>query len=382
MRYLTYILLGVGGLIAIAALGVVFLGDDEPTAVAPQSDTKSEISADALSKARTDSKEEKANDQATQSATAGQLVIGGNGSEGHRQLAIDLAQVKPDGQAVFAGQAAPGAIITIFEGDVLLGKTVADENGEWVAILEKTLAPGQHLVSVSMKTITGKTQLADATLAIEIAATPDIQPLVAILPRTENEVPKLLQSPDDKPAVSAVLESGTSVGLTTADVGKDSAASSTEMDLSQPMLPAIAPRALVWRENNELAISGIARQGVKVTVSSDGKNFAETLVMMNGDWTVSGMVGSAASKIDFFFTLHNKSGAKVASYELPVTLRDLDIGLDGSEMVVINKGDALWRIAYRSYGAGVRYVDIVRRNAGTIVNPDLIYPNQIFALPK
>ena len=104
--------------------------------------------------------------------------------------------------------------------------------------------------------------------------------------------------------------------------------------------------------------------------------------MTSGEWTVFGAIDPMASHIDFFFTLYDKSGVKVASYELPLTVRDLDIGLDGSEMVVINRGDALWRIAYRSYGEGVRYVDIVRRNAGAIVNPDLIYPNQIFALPK
>ena len=104
--------------------------------------------------------------------------------------------------------------------------------------------------------------------------------------------------------------------------------------------------------------------------------------MTSGEWTLFGAIDTSVSHIDFFFILHDKSGVKVASYELPVTIRDLDIGLDGSEMVVINRGDALWRIAYRSYGTGVRYVDIVRRNAKAIVNPDLIYPNQIFALPK
>ena len=46
MRYLTYILFGFGGLIALAALAVVFLGDDEPAAVAPQGDANSEIIAD------------------------------------------------------------------------------------------------------------------------------------------------------------------------------------------------------------------------------------------------------------------------------------------------------------------------------------------------
>ena len=72
----------------------------------------------------------------------------------------------------------------------------------------------------------------------------------------------------------------------------------------------------------------------------------------------------------------------VAKYTLPLTSRDLAKGQDGTPLVVVNKGDALWRIAYRRFGDGIRYVDIVRRNQQDIVNPDLIYPKQIFALPK
>ena len=56
--------------------------------------------------------------------------------------------------------------------------------------------------------------------------------------------------------------------------------------------------------------------------------------------------------------------------------------LDGSKLVIVQQGDALWRIAYRSYGEGIKYVDIVRRNAAAIDDPDLIFPNQIFAIPK
>ena len=69
------------------------------------------------------------------------------------------------------------------------------------------------------------------------------------------------------------------------------------------------------------------------------------------------------------------------AHQHPFSQSQLSAGLDGSVMVVVHKGDALWRIAYRSYGQGVRYVDIVRRNADQINDPDLIYPNQIFAVP-
>ena len=67
--------------------------------------------------------------------------------------------------------------------------------------------------------------------------------------------------------------------------------------------------------------------------------------------------------------------------ELSVATRDLSQGLDGSKLVIVQQGDALWRIAYRSYGEGIKYVDIVRRNAAAIDDPDLIFPNQIFAIP-
>ncbi len=378
MRYLTHILFGVGGLIALAALAVVFLGDDEPAAVTPQGDAKGGIITDAESESVKDRKMEDATDQAAQTAATGESAIAASADQDQPLLAIDLAQVKPDGQAVFVGQAVPGAMITVFEGDILLGETVADDNGEWVVILEKTLASGEHLVSVAMKTTTGDTELADVTLAIEIAASRDEQPLVAVLPQTANEMPKLLQSPDHKPVEpAAIAVSDGGVGT-----GRSEVADQARMESGKFAEPAIAPRALVWSGNNQLAISGVAKGGARVAASTDAGDFAEVMVRANGDWTVFGTIDPSLVRTEFQFSLNNDSGSKVASYVLPVTMRDLDVGLDGSEMVVINRGDALWRIAYRSYGEGVRYVDIVRRNAGVIADPDLIYPNQIFALPK
>ena len=75
-------------------------------------------------------------------------------------------------------------------------------------------------------------------------------------------------------------------------------------------------------------------------------------------------------------------GKITANYTLPLSARDLAKGQNGTPLVVVNKGDALWRIAYRQFGDGIRYVDIVRRNQRDIEDPDLIYPKQIFAVPK
>jgi len=375
LRFLTYFLLGTGGLIALAALAVVFFSETEPESIAPQPSAEtaetavsnaSNVASDAG--AETDTKADAANDESSVTQS--------------NDLVIDLAQVKPDGQAVFAGKGEAGAKITVFEGGVLLGNTIADANGEWVIILEKTLGPGQHLVSVMMETEIGEQTLSEVTLAIEIAESKSEKPLVAVLPQTDTETPKLLQSPDDKP-VTSVETAGTASEV--ADKGADVTTSKSGLADSEETAatgPALAPRALVWRDNNQLAVSGVSKGGVRVGATLDGRAFSEALVLSNGDWILAGEIDMTRRRVELGFTLYDETGAAIASYQLPVKVRDLEKGLDGSQMVVINKGDALWRIAYRRFGEGVRYVDIVRRNAAAIDDPDLIYPNQIFALPK
>ncbi len=48
----------------------------------------------------------------------------------------------------------------------------------------------------------------------------------------------------------------------------------------------------------------------------------------------------------------------------------------------IVRGDNLWRISRETYGAGQRYTVIYGANRDQIRNPNLIYPGQIFVLPK
>ena len=49
--------------------------------------------------------------------------------------------------------------------------------------------------------------------------------------------------------------------------------------------------------------------------------------------------------------------------------------------VIIRRGDTLWQISRRVYGAGVRYTTIYLANEAQINNPDRILPGQIFGVP-
>lgn len=53
----------------------------------------------------------------------------------------------------------------------------------------------------------------------------------------------------------------------------------------------------------------------------------------------------------------------------------------GTSVVVIARGDNLWRIARKIYGQGVRHSVIYEANRKQIRDPHLIYPGQVFTIP-
>jgi nucleoid-associated protein YgaU len=71
----------------------------------------------------------------------------------------------------------------------------------------------------------------------------------------------------------------------------------------------------------------------------------------------------------------------LARIEMPFALDPAQAQLQPGEVTII-KGNSLWRIARRAYGEGLFYTVIFDANKDRIKNPDLIYPGQVFNLPK
>jgi nucleoid-associated protein YgaU len=371
VRSILYILFAVGGVLVAIALSMVLLDDEGDQQVQPQSPSI-ELSQPAADKAETSDKDSGTSLQPPNATPAAPLTI-------------DLARVKPDGAAVFAGTAAPNAKIRIFEGDILLGETIANANGEWVIVLEKSLAAGQHLISVAMERSDGSTEMADRSLAVEIYQDTETKPLVALLPETATEVPVLIQSPDDvdKTKSAATASEATARGTIVADAAEAAPAKpQAKSQIAASRIAALAPSAIVWRDASRILISGTSRGGVRVTVNDAKGQFGEALVLADGAWQVAGSLDMDIAVNQLRFALFDDANQIIARYDLPVKARDLAKGQDGSPLVVVNKGDMLWRIAYHQLGEGVKYVDIVRRNQQDIADPDLIYPKQIFAVPQ
>ena len=301
------------------------------------------------------------------------------------QLVIDVARIGPDGSAVIAGTAPPETEIRLLDGVQPLTKTLSNSKGEWVAVPDTLLRPGNHLIIAEMTDENGQIIRAERGILIELADKEGQKPLVALVPMTDDAATEILSAPETLDLADANELNKENTGETKAVNAEVLAQKEITAILVMP--PEIAIGTLSWSDNNQLRIKGRSNGGVSVSGSFAGNTFRDIAFKEDGDeagnWSALVSVPDLKKGHALIETnLLDLDGSIVLTSQVELDLAQLEIGLDGSEMVIIRKGDMLWRIAYRTYGSGIRYLDIVKRNARQIHDPDLIYPAQIFALPE
>lgn len=301
------------------------------------------------------------------------------------QLVIDVARIGPDGSAVIAGKAPPETEIRLLDGVQPLTKTLSNSKGEWVAVPDTLLRPGNHLIIAEMTDENGQIIRAERGILIELADKEGQKPLVALVPMTDDAATEILSAPETLDLADANELNKENTGETQAVNAEILAQKEITAILVMP--PEIAIGTLSWSDNNQLRIKGRSNGGVGVSGSFAGNTFRDIAFKEDGNesgnWSALVSVPDLKKGRALIETnLLDLDGSIVLTSQVELDLAQLKIGLDGSEMVIIRKGDMLWRIAYRTYGSGIRYLDIVKRNARQINDPDLIYPAQVFALPE
>ena len=64
---------------------------------------------------------------------------------------FDAVQVGPDAPSVFAGRAPPRSHVTVLSNQRPIATVTADENGEWVAVIDDKIGAGEHQFSLTAK---------------------------------------------------------------------------------------------------------------------------------------------------------------------------------------------------------------------------------------
>ena len=132
----------------------------------------------------------------------------------------------------------------------------------------------------------------------------------------------------------------------------------------------------------EVVFSGRSEPGAKVEVYIDNQKVGDTSANAEGRWKMQPAdpvpPGSYQLRVDKLAP----SGGVAARVAFPFVRANPLTELPRGRLVVIQPGNNLWRIATRVYGSGERFVDIFDANQDQILNPDLIFPGQVFGLPR
>jgi nucleoid-associated protein YgaU len=253
---------------------------------------------------------------------------------------FDVVRVAPDGSAVIAGRAAPGAEVTVLDGSREIGRVTADRNGEWVLTPKEKLAPGAHQLGLAARSPQdGAVSRSEGVVAMMVPERAQPQGPVAVLLPPEGPA-RALQLPADRRKFA--------------------------LDIIQ------------YDSGGKVQMLGRATPGTAIDIYLDDRAAAHGRADESGAWSVT--LGEKVPVGRYRLRLEGRAPNGETS-RLALAF-DRIAPPEGYAAVDVQPGNNLWRIAQRSFGDGLRYTEIYRANETKIRDPDLIYPGQVFAVPE
>ncbi len=251
---------------------------------------------------------------------------------------FDVVRVDPQGNAVLAGRAAPGAVVTLEANGKPIGTTTADAQGAFVYLPSTPLPPGSQEITLSEKLPDGTVIGGDTVASIEV-------------PAGGGRALAVLSGPNGSTVTTGQGPKPGTLGMGTVD----------------------------YDANGHAIFSGTAPAGAQVNLSLNGKEIGRAMAGKDGRWKLTAEVPRANGSLSLGAT--SAAGVALPPVAAPFALETLPTALAAGH-IVITPGDNLWVLARHVYGHGNLYTMIYSANASAIHNPNMIFPGQAFALPK
>ncbi|MEM7523336.1 MAG: LysM peptidoglycan-binding domain-containing protein [Pseudomonadota bacterium] len=253
---------------------------------------------------------------------------------------FDVVRIEPSGEGLVAGRAEPGATVEIVAGDEVVGSAVAAPDGGFVAFIQ-----------------TDKT--AEAIVVAARIGAEDTRPTLESAP--------VIVVPQEDAAPLIVSQSA------------------DDLDLIQPAPRAanagVTLDAISYDETGRAVFAGRALAGASVRIYLNGAAVGETLAGDDTVWSTRAADAVAPGLYTLRVDQIDNAGKVQSRTETPFLRQSLSEIRPGQKTLTVQQGDNLWTIAEAQYGAGLRYTLIFGANQGAIIDPDLIYPGQVFTLP-
>lgn len=268
---------------------------------------------------------------------------------------FDVVRVTRGGTGVIAGRAAPNAEVEIQADGQVIGKVRADDRGEWVLIFEQPLKVGPSELSLIARSAGEEPKESEQVVVVVVPERGDERffdsgegVMAVMTPRDGRGPSTILQRP------SGSVDFGGGLMVETLDYDTEGVAT----------------------------FAGRATPRSEVRLFLDDKLLGSTRSDEQGRWTFSATEeipeGDHVLRLDQMMA-EDKVQLRI---EVPFT-RGMPLDVARAEgSIIVQPGNNLWQIARRLYGVGYHYTLIFGLNKDQIRDPDLIYPEQKFTLPK
>ncbi|HBD89491.1 MAG TPA: peptigoglycan-binding protein LysM [Gemmobacter sp.] len=309
---------------------------------------------------------------------------------------FSTVRITPQGEALVAGQAKPGAEVSVMVDGAATVQARANDRGDFVAMFDLPPSDAPRILSLSQ--ISGGVALGSTeTVVLEPIAPPPA--VVADAAPVDPAVPAEPVAEPAAPTAILLSDSGARV-------------------LQSPnALPggSVSIAAITYTPDGGVQLSGLGAPGATVRLYLNNALRGEAAVTESGAWVstlrgvLPGLYSLRADQVD-------GAGAVTSRFETPFQRESLealaavmkpqavvagpasappltDAGVpapppaaalavpDGPVNITVQPGFTLWQIARERFGDGVLYVKVYDANRDQIRDPDLIYPGQVFTIP-
>jgi len=277
---------------------------------------------------------------------------------------FDIVRVEPNGEAVIAGRSEPGSVVVLLDGEEEIGRVTADETGAWVIIVARPLSPGDHQLGLRAEMPDGSVQLSETLVIVSVP-----EPTLEVASGEAGEerqvaaetAPLAVETQREGLSASRVLQQPEDAGLR-----------------DQTLLL----NAVDYDADGFVVVSGRSQPGARVVVYLDEEPLGSVVADANGHWQLAPDTPVASGLHRLRVDQVGDSGDVLARVATLFSRAELAGGFPEDRFVIVQPGNSLWRIARRTYGEGIRYSVIFQANNDRIVDPDLIFPGQIFLVPS
>jgi len=265
----------------------------------------------------------------------------------HIAPSFDLVRVSPDGSTLIAGRAAPGANVQVFSGTIPVAEATASARGEFVVFLN---APSATTLDL---------QIPVAPEGAQLVVSQDDIIILPAAPEAESAAPTVLHRTPD--AVQIIQPSG-------------------------PAIPSNISLDLVsYSDSGAVRLAGRGQPGNTARIYADGQLAGESVIAQGGNWALE--IGDIAEgryvlRVDEITPVGDVLSRTESPFQRQFPEAALPDSFSQGAKIIVQPGNTLWLMATEAYGDGDAYSQIYSANKDTILDPNLIFPGQIFSIPR